>query len=679
VTGANTYDRNLSFTPKRLLDIENGKSILVMDQQFLDPNRYQDLDESGAVLVTARATVPIAQEDVTFFEERGSSLQDKILQGTVRDFEANSEVGFIGGAWRGALKRLMVWSFDDVNGLLMSRQLQLFMPFQTGYEAYILGQLVEAMDSARKSDVKYVLNVAFQNRNVSRIIVQTLGPRYDFLWHLYNAITWNRLFDALGRFPIIGITSFPATENFPSTRNHALASMFRIILGEGNWITRVVTRGREGLVTDNPNNTAQNLAAESNGFEVANRNQYGTYIGRRKTNEFRRQHRLPVDESLIRTFVGNPSATMLNNGVVHQLRQLANHWHNMLFQFSGNFAHQRMEQLNPFEALRFHMPIVLLTLSSLRGRNKWDAKVLGPYIRQLQNLKPAWNGEKARYLVTELQENIIVNVSGGIANVVDPFMSWADAIRKAIDGLEEEAKDVYEIVTSVEVGIRLGHDLITQLSWKIPSDRELKEAILASIQGRPTGRVSERRIRTALTLVTPRDKRTLVELVKNGLSSSKPAQLLLGRTKTLLQRELRREILNETIRDLSKGTEVANFEHDEWYWLEEKEQSAVYIYDAKVTGKDLHRFIHVDTKYEKFLSIADNSTKFRAYVPVAEAISRAQKAFMTIELVSVSIRSSASRYWSASSLIAILHRTMARNSRTVLLWNLPTFVLPCVV
>jgi hypothetical protein len=32
----------------------------------------------------------------------------------------------------------------------------------------------------------------------------------------------------------------------------------------------------------------------------------------------------------------------------------------------------------------------------------------------------------------------------------------------------EEAKQVYEIVASVELGIRVGHDLITQVSWKIP-------------------------------------------------------------------------------------------------------------------------------------------------------------------------------------------------------------------
>jgi hypothetical protein len=43
---------------------------------------------------------------------------------------------------------------------------------------------------------------------------------------------------------------------------------------------------------------------------------------------------------------------------VHTLRQLANQWYNMLFQCLGNVAHHRMEQLDPFETMRFHMPVV---------------------------------------------------------------------------------------------------------------------------------------------------------------------------------------------------------------------------------------------------------------------------------------------------------------------------------
>jgi hypothetical protein len=632
--GQTAGNRALSFAPKRLLDIENGKSILVTDQRFLNQARYQELGHDGALVVTAKGAVPIAKEDAIFFNERGSSLLDQINSGEVRDLVSNSEVDFLGGAWRGTLRRLMLMSLDEINGLRLGRQMQLFLPFQTAYESYVLGQLIEALDSNRKSEVDYVLKVAFRNRNASRIIVQLCGPRWDFLFHWHQAVTWNRWYDSWGQFPIVGITAFPASENFPATRNHAFASISRVVFGPGNWLSRVITQGREGLDSDNPEkNVAQNLAAESNGFELANRNQFGTYVGRRRTNYFRLDHRLPTDESIVRTFVAQPLPTMVNNGVVHTLRQLAKHWHNMLFLPSGNFAHQRMEQLDPFETMRFHMPVVCIVLSSLRGRNAWDASHLGPFIRKCQELKPSLTADSCRYLARDMQENIIVNLCAGVASIVDPLRSWLDAIHQACDGIEAEAKLIYETVTTVEIGIRLGHDLITQVSWKIPSDSELKKAILNHIRGLNPGlEVSERRIRNAMLLTTPRDKRTLIELVKNNLASSTPAKLLLGRVKTLLQRDLRREATNEAIRELALGDYISDVLHDEWYWLEEGEKRRAYIYDAKVTGRDLHRFVHVDSGLERFVSLSDGMVKCRAYVPVAEAISRAQRAFMVIEL-----------------------------------------------
>jgi len=616
----------VSFTPKRLIDIENGTSMVVTREEFLDSKRYQRLDTSGALDV--KHVAPLARPD--YYIQSLLSLEDLMRHGNVREFMVNSEVGVVGGMWRGALWRLMIHSRDSINGLQLARGLQLFLPFLTSYESYVLSQVIQALDQERKGDLEYTLKVAFRNRNVSRILVQNIGPRYDFVWHWSTQITYNRIFDAWGQFPVVGITRFPATENFPSTRDHALASIFRLVLGPGNWITRVVT-GREGLLTDDPNATAQNLAAESNGFELANRNQFSTYVGRLKTNEFRFAHRLPTDESIVRTFVAQPMPTMVNNGVVHVLRQLAKHWHNMLWQPSGNFAHQRMEQLNPFETLRFHMPVVLLTLSSLRGRNRWDSEVLGPFVKNLQALKPSDSADFARHLISELRENIVANVSGGVALIMNPFDTWLDAMQKSCLMLEVEAKEVFDIVTSVEIGIRLGHDLITQVCWKIPPDSSLKKAILQHIHGEPMGEISEKSIHRAMSLITPRDKRTLVELVKGGFGNTRPAQLLLGRAKTLLQRELRRDILNEAIQTLSKGDEVSEFEHDEWYWLEfEGASSGVYIYDAKITGGDQHRFIHVDTKFEKFVSVS--MVKSRHYVPVAEAITRAQRAFMNIEL-----------------------------------------------
>ena len=651
----------------------------VSAQQFLPSGRYQQLGPDGAIQVPnpherSRNGEPLfARSDRSFFEQRGESLRNTMKairrnshgkdplspphhSNEVSFFgfgEANSEIGVVGGAWRGILKRTVVFCMDDINALQLSRVLQLFLPFQTGYEAYILGQLIAALDSGITTNARSALDIAFRNRNVSRIVVQQMGARFDFVWHWCHQITRNRLYDSWGQLPLVGFTSFPATENFPSTRDHAFASIFRIVLGEGNWITRVVTQNRQGLVTTNPNNLAQNLAAESNGFELANRNQYGTHFGRTKTNAFRFHHRLPTDESIVRTFVASPSSTLVNNGVVHTVRQLAKHWHNMLYQQSGNFAHQRQEQLNPFEALRFHMPVLLLTLASLRGRNRWDGQVLGPFVRKLQLLMASDTTEHAKVLVRELQETIAPNVCAGVASILDPFLSWLDAIYLSCEVIQYEAEQIFAKVSSVDIGIRLGYDLITTMDWRIPSDKHLKAAIVAHIRGeQPKVPVNERRIRTALTLVTPRDKRTLMELIKNNLSQSKPAQLLLGRAKTLLQRELRREALNTTIQEASVGEPIRNameLDRDQWYWLvdypmnkknpnghdsgeTDQPDKAIYRYHAKITGRDKHRFIHIDTGTERFVSMTDDSVTICTYKPVSEAISRAQKVFMTIEL-----------------------------------------------
>lgn len=585
------------------------------------------------VPMTARKEAPLAKSDDGFFAERRSSLMSTLRGRPVEHIQLNDEVGVLGRAWRHALLKLLLRSYDQINGLQLSRILQLQLPFLTAYESYLTSQVIEALDRGDKRELRRSLSIALTNRNVSRVIVQNLGLRYDFLWHWSTSVTWNRPFDAFGQFPIIGFTAFPATENFPSTRNHALASIFRVVLGEGNWITRIVTSGREGLITDNPKNTAQNLAAESNGFELANRNQYGTYFGRQKTNEFRLAHRLPTDESLVRTFVANPIPTMTNNGVVHVLSQLAWHWHNMLSQEWGNFAHQRMEQLDPLDTLRFHIPQVCVTLSSLRGRNSWDSRVLGPFMKKLQSLRPSLKTDFAKQLVVELKEEVVLSVCGGVSSLVDPFHRWLDAILLSLDALEVEARRVYKIVQKVEMGIRLGHDLVTQVSWKVPACAELRRAVLRHIRGQETTSVSKLKIQGALQKTTPRDMRTLIEMVRCGYQDTKPAQLLLGRVKTLLQRELRRDCLNKAIRDLSMGAiETGQLKRDEWYWVEEGTRSAPHIYIGKIPRADSHRFIHVDSGHERVIMITEREVSIRAYIPIAEAITRAQKAFMMIEL-----------------------------------------------
>ena len=237
-------------------------------------------------------------------DQHTTALQGVILALTDRSssdprlqiMEMNDETGVLGGLWRRVLHALLLLSFDDVNGRLLGRNLQLHLPFLSAHESFLLAQLIDAIDhqqqqhSSSTMTIKYkkkqkneardpsrlslILSLALKNRNVSRILIQNLTSRFDWLWHWGTAVTWNRLFDVWGLLPVVGaLTRFPATENFVATRNHALASIFRVLLGPGNWITRVITGGREGLITDNPAVVAQNLAAETNGFELANRNQ----------------------------------------------------------------------------------------------------------------------------------------------------------------------------------------------------------------------------------------------------------------------------------------------------------------------------------------------------------------------------------------------------------------------
>lgn len=263
MTGTQTYRMSVFANDgdwtadRRNIETPSGRSVLVVKRRRQRPMPKRSIDAH--------------KEDSIFFDDQEVVLRNSMMGR--QDLQTNDETGLLGGAWRGVLKRLLLYTFDPVNARQLGRILQLSLPFLTAYESYILSNVIESLDRRNYERLSYALDLAFMNRNVSRIMVQNVGARYDFWWHWSTAVSRNRFFDALGQFPIIGITRFPATENFPSTRNHALASIFRVLLGEGNWITRVVTGGREGLVTDNPNNLAQNLAAESNGFELANRNQ----------------------------------------------------------------------------------------------------------------------------------------------------------------------------------------------------------------------------------------------------------------------------------------------------------------------------------------------------------------------------------------------------------------------
>lgn len=624
-----------------------------------------ELPSGSRITLTGQdATLPMAFDNNRFFD--GDDGYEELLSQASRTMESwgNSgeywgeprmEMGFLGYLWRWFVKLFMWMTNDTVNRLRFTRSVQDALPYQSGYESFALGGVVRAFDVDDRKHDDFNLNLCFKNRNASRVVVQNLS-RWDWLWHTGTMVTRSRFFDFVGQWPFIGgWAAFPATENFPSAKNLALAAIFHNLF-TGSFFTRFITGKQESVVTFDTNVAAQNLAAEANFFELSNRNQFGPNIGREKTNQFRIEHRLTIDESIIRTFVTNPASTMINNGVEHVLLCLAKHWRNMLYQENGNFAHQRMEQLNPFETLRFHMPSVLSTLANLRGRNVWDMTTLGPFIKRLQHLNPdkikrretkndleAGHEEfaaeihgpcqAAKKIIEELKGKIVPNVCGGVPSRVEPFGRWLDAMSDSLDVLSNEAEEVKEFVASVDIGIKLGYQLLKLVDWRVPPVPEMQTAIRGFILDKYSGSDLPREvINSALQKLPPKEERTLKELIKQDLGDIEAGPLLLNRACTLLEREIRRNALDDRIRELSKGptTSSDTLERNKWYWIDTPIGSRVFVFKG-ASDKNRVRVVDVETNDEQLLR-GGTGLAIRMYIPLAEAISRAQKAFMTVEV-----------------------------------------------
>lgn len=468
-------------------ELEDGNFEKVQEREIeFGEDTLRELPATSRIshAITVSSTLPIAQDNDRFFGSGGRYRRalDKALENITPDKgrrEPADYVGFLGWLWRWVIRVYIALTIDPINRLRYTRGIQTTLPFQASYESFILGGLIGSFDlDTRRRDGRS-RRLVFKNRNASRIMMQNF-PRWDRAWHLSTQVRWNRFFDLLSLVPVLPVFpqfSFPGTENNNGSRDFAIGAILRPFFA-GSFFTRAVTGGQEGLVVLDKNTPAQNLAAEATGLEIANRSQYGTWFGRMKTNEFRLEHRLPTDESIVRTFVASPGSTMINNGFEHAMRCVAGHWKNMLYRENGNFGHQRQEQLDPFEFMRFHMPIVLLTLSNLRGRSTWDSRILGPFMRKLQSFNPAKFGRSGRSdeeygrrgdydeisapcdaaikLLQELRETIIPNVCAGVASRVEPFTEWVDAMIESCDRLRTEAEDVKNLVATVDVGIRVG-------------------------------------------------------------------------------------------------------------------------------------------------------------------------------------------------------------------------------
>jgi hypothetical protein len=627
-----------------------------------------ELPSDSKISVAGDTTLIMAYDNERFFDSGSDGYQDLLVEASVAMeklsqtdsnawVEPFAEMGWLGWLWRWFMLRSILRSMDSVNRLRVTRVLQNSLAFMIGYESFALGGVVRAFDVDDRTHDLYNLKLAFQNRNASRELVVALRSRWDWLWHTGTSVTNSRWFEIFGLLPFIGITSFPATENFPSSKNHVMRGILSMFFS-GSWFTRWISGGQQGVVTFDAHTAAQNLAAEVNQFEASNRNQYGTLVGREKTAEFRLNHRLAIDESIVRSFQNTPATVIVNNGVEHVLRCLAKHWRNMLFQNNGNFAHQRMEQLNPFEALRFFMPIVLSTLANLRGRNVWDMTTLGPFIKKLQALNPdkirrveGSDVEKAEEiyaaeifgpcqaaiaLTVELKQKIIPNVCGGIPTRMEPFGKWVDAIRDSLIELNREAEEVKLFVATVDIGIKLGYQLLKLVNWRVPKENVIHSAIVEYILKKKSNSpgIPDEIILATLQKLPPKDERTLRELLKQGLGNVDAAKLLLSRTGVLLERELRRKALDDRIRMFSKGPVVQHIdkmERNKWYWVEDAESGPRVCIYKKLYGNNRLKMVDVDYNIERLVESGPGVT-IRKYIPVAEAISRAQKVFMTIEI-----------------------------------------------
>lgn len=664
---------------------------------------------------------------------------------------ADSEVTTVlGKLWRFIFRKALFYSTDRINSLLMSRNaghsLQEYLTFLTAYESFILGGVIKEYDI---NDTNYHRQLAFNNRNTSRIITQQVlrFNRWAWFYHLSTGMTYSRPFSFLSQF--FNFFAFPITEN-ESTHKYdrwysKLIRLYHCLsytIGTSPVLRTILCCNyfREDYYDrDYRNRASINLGAEAHGIESYNMEKYGTYYGRKETAKFRQEHRLNIDESIVRSFMSNPIGTMIHNGIEHCLLCVTKHWKNMLYQNNGNFAHQRLEQLSPFDVLREAIPEVLCTLSGIRGRNEWDMHTLGPFVRKLQSLDPGRLKRKtprsnkhdmdlepgikkesslvdynsgikgsfdndemdhedeeededreilnpcyaAQKLIIELKSKIVPNVCGMIPSRMDVFNEWLDAIHDSFYEVSKEALEIRNFVRTVDIGIKLGYEMLRVVNWHVPSDLMMKTAIVNCILDKKDMKLHYKQLNSvkedcdskmipreliiaALSKLASKDERTLRELVhQNFHHTVKAGVLLLNRAKTMLIREMRRDALDNKILEISKGdviSDVSELLRNNWYWvyhpkdtvgwivvvyngIQHKSDSIIKEDDTLLEGEHVllkfhdsvtgvHYVFDYNDSRDQQMDSSQNPKKLQIlkYVPVAEAISRAQKVYMTIEL-----------------------------------------------
>eukprot|EP00466_Bigelowiella_natans_P017741 jgi/Bigna1/79332/fgenesh1_pg.61_\ len=449
--------------------------------------------------------------------------------------------------WRDLIQTIIWIRSDPTNRFRLTRALQVSVPSLMPVEAYLLDRFMGSLED--DDNIVFHMEQAFKNKNVGRIIVQAL-PMFDILWHNSTRMEWIRILDFLG--------DFAATEIQAATFGNVLNLLFRSLLGEGRWYTRYLTGNRQELTADGKA-AAQNLAP-ANQLESVFRAQHGTHIGRIKTQKFRNANRLPTDETIVRAFFGNPAQTITDNGFEHTMRAVVKHWHFLLKNKPGNFAHQRQELLDPINAMRVSLPAILTQLVALRGINKNDRHELAPFIRRCELLEPRADFSDLRELINDFKHNLMEHVCAGVASRVSPLAAWINLILESVDRLEEEVKEVMNLVHSVRSGITFGISVVENIDWKCPTDTQFKEIIPRYLKNPKEFQhesINSRVLESALDKLNPKDKRTFIEFIDKNIPNPKSRTMFVylnKRVRSLLKREIIRLRFNEEIQKLEEQT-----------------------------------------------------------------------------------------------------------------------------
>lgn len=190
-----------------------------------------------------------------------------------------------------------------------------------------------------------------------------------------------------------------------------------------------------------------------------------------------------------------------------------------------------------------------------------------------------------------------------------------------------EAKQLFPLLEDVQDGITIGYKLLEGVDWITPKDSELKREVIGHIKEKEQW---SRSVELALDKLAAKEKRTLMECVQNGRRRLPAFENLLDRVVSLMKREKRRESIDRRLEGLSKGPGTNHLQKHNWYWVTIMGVDRAFCLES-ISGSVL-RLRDVETGSLEEVDQSKRLVKIRTYYPVAAAIARAQKVFMTIEM-----------------------------------------------